>query len=256
MLDQITRGTGSGSIPSNGMQMPRGRRGVQQQRVEDGANFNSIECRETIRQNLTTLDSLIDCGCPFNNEINNINQSSRVELFDFNRRKFIKGQWVDVKDTIDQWLEAQVIDVRDDRVYIHYNGWGNRWDEWIEVNSPRIRPFRYHTRQSDSIHQSPFPNLRPDADVNLQSNLRDMEFFDLFDDIKKAFNTTTDLMRSINDDRRIANSTTDTSTKQKLQRAIYYKSKNLVPFIDRVGRVMSDIGTYMNFTLKNNKLEE
>ena len=40
--------------------------------------------------------------------------------------------WVDVKDTIDQWLEAQIINIADDKIFIHYNGWGSRWDEWID----------------------------------------------------------------------------------------------------------------------------
>jgi len=65
------------------------------------------------------------------------------------------GQWVDVKDTINQWvfhyfsnseylfkLEAQVINIRDNQAFIHYNGWGTRWDEWIDMNSPRIALFR------------------------------------------------------------------------------------------------------------------
>ena len=55
------------------------------------------------------------------------------------------GQWVDVKDTIDQWLEAQVIDAREDSVFVHYNGWGSRWDEWIPNNSPRIAALRTFT---------------------------------------------------------------------------------------------------------------
>jgi hypothetical protein len=50
-----------------------------------------------------------------------------------------------VKDTIEQWLEAQVINVRENQVYIHYNGWGVRWDEWIDTNSPRLAIFRTHT---------------------------------------------------------------------------------------------------------------
>lgn len=39
-------------------------------------------------------------------------------------------------------LEAQVTKVIDNKVYVHYNGWGSRWDEWIDMNSPRIAIFR------------------------------------------------------------------------------------------------------------------
>ena len=52
-----------------------------------------------------------------------------------------------MRDTIEQWLEAEVIDVNksEKMIFVHYNGWGTRWDEWISMNSPRIAPFRTHT---------------------------------------------------------------------------------------------------------------
>ena len=46
-------------------------------------------------------------------------------------------------------------------LYIHYNGWANRWDEWIDINSPRIAPFRTHTIQYPSTQMlEPFPNIK------------------------------------------------------------------------------------------------
>jgi hypothetical protein len=57
-------------------------------------------------------------------------------------RSFQAGQWVDVLDTVDQWLEAVVMRVRKDHVYVHYSGWPNRWDEWLHAGSERLRPFR------------------------------------------------------------------------------------------------------------------
>ena len=61
--------------------------------------------------------------------------------------KFYKGMWIDVKDTIDQWLEAEVLDVdkNNKRILVHYNGWGSRWDEWLSMNSDRISIFRSKT---------------------------------------------------------------------------------------------------------------
>jgi hypothetical protein len=40
-------------------------------------------------------------------------------------RLFFVGQWVDVKDTVSQWLEATVmaVDLIEQRVFVHYNGW-------------------------------------------------------------------------------------------------------------------------------------
>ena len=94
---------------------------------------------ESIKQNLHTLENLMSSN-----------------------RNFFRGQWVDVKDTVDQWLEAQIVDIRQGsngpQAYIHYNGWPNRWDEWIDVNSPRIQYFKTHTYQSlASPMHSPHP---------------------------------------------------------------------------------------------------
>jgi hypothetical protein len=62
-------------------------------------------------------------------------------------RKFFVGQWIDVKDTVAQWLEASVLEVDQlgERLFVHYNGWPARWDEWLPFLSPRIAPFRTRT---------------------------------------------------------------------------------------------------------------
>jgi hypothetical protein len=59
-------------------------------------------------------------------------------------KRFFVGQWIDVKDTVNQWLEATVMAVNEEQgtVFLHYNGWPTRWDEWIQIDSPRIAPFR------------------------------------------------------------------------------------------------------------------
>jgi hypothetical protein len=60
---------------------------------------------------------------------------------------YFVGQWLDVKDTVSQWLEATVmeVDAAGRRVYVHYNGWPVRWDEWLDFASPRLAPFRTRT---------------------------------------------------------------------------------------------------------------
>jgi len=162
--------------------------------------LNSDEIRETIAQNLLEVQNMIDYGNykefndnDFNEENNieeeeddkNINKEKKeydkneeekkeenINCFNLNKRILAKGQWVDVKDTVEQWLEAQVIEVSEDNkmVKIHYNHWSTRWDEWIATNSPRIMPFRYHTRQSTlTNYHSPYPNKKPDMGVTLLS---------------------------------------------------------------------------------------
>lgn len=81
--------------------------------------------------------------CKKKYDYEDINNSKTVSSYNLNQSKYEIGQWVDVKDTIDQWLEAQIINISNNQAYVHYNGWGNRWDEWIDFASPRIAPFKY-----------------------------------------------------------------------------------------------------------------
>jgi hypothetical protein len=221
------------------------------------SDFNSIECRESILQNFVTLNNLVECSTQSTtmesstqNNINGNTERNEFDLFNFRQRKFIKGQWVDVKDTIEQWLEAQIIDVRENQVYIHYNGWGTRWDEWINIDSDRIRPFRFHTRQSTYSHyQSPFPSVKPDANVSLENNLPSQDsFFDVFDEIERNYNHTKDMMKFIK-----ARKGDKSSQSQK---EVYLMSKRLTPFLDKLGRTMSDVGAFMNNSMRSNKLED
>ena len=175
---------------------------------------------------------------------------SKFDLFNFKKQKLLKGQWIDVKDTIEQWLEAQVIDVKENKVFVHYNGWGTRWDEWIEMDSDRIRPFRYHTRQTNYSHyQSPFPIIKPDANVSLESNLQPQEsFFEIFDEIDKNYRYAKNIRDQIKTKR-----TENASTSQT---EVFKLTKNLAPIYDRLGRTLSDIGGYMNFNMRSSKLED
>lgn len=40
-------------------------------------------------------------------------------------RRFFVGQWVDVKDTVNQWLEATIMNISEaeQKMFVHYNGW-------------------------------------------------------------------------------------------------------------------------------------
>lgn len=66
---------------------------------------------EPIRQSLLTMHTLL----------------STMDSPDYSQptRKYFVGQWLDVKDTVNQWLEATVmqVDSEQKRIFVHYNGW-------------------------------------------------------------------------------------------------------------------------------------
>jgi len=129
-----------------------------------------------MHQNISTIQNLLNCRNKFDEQLTI--QSKTIVPFDFNRVRYEVGQWVDVKDTIDQWLEAQVIQVRNNQAYVHYNGWGTRWDEWIDFNSPRIAAFKTYTSQSPTTtFLSPYPSVPCDANVEPQHRSIDTFYY-------------------------------------------------------------------------------
>lgn len=67
---------------------------------------------------------------------------SDVDLQD---REFEVGQWVDCMDTAHKWLCAQVVQINQNRVLIHYDGWSDKWNAWYDKSSPRVQAFGKYT---------------------------------------------------------------------------------------------------------------
>jgi len=136
-------------------------------------DITEAERVEAMQQNLLTLQSLLDTRNRAPPE------GDQLLGFDYSRRALTKGMWVDVKDTVDQWLEAQIIDVRTtatgNMVFVHYNGWPSRWDEWIDAQSARIQPLRAKTFQSISAPMhSPYPVVTPDPPEAIPAPQQDL----------------------------------------------------------------------------------
>lgn len=128
-------------------------------RREEPVNLSARNSRfEALHQNLISLESLIACHTDIG--------------FDLTRRRLVPGLWVDALDTVNQWLEAQVVEVQDNRALVHYNGWPNVWDEWIVNESPRLQVLGSKTawrpRQFRPVSaQSPCPHALPDSSATL-----------------------------------------------------------------------------------------
>ncbi|CAD8136736.1 unnamed protein product [Paramecium pentaurelia] len=248
------------------------RRMVQQQR-SNGFNLDKQLSLESIRQNYQTLKQLLDSQVKPEEVKQEDLQGEYLNPFDPKKRKFQVGQWIDVKDTIDQWLEAQVQIVEQDRVFVHYNGWGNRWDEWIDTQSARIATFRTYT--VGSINQeflSPNPVSDPDCEVEKQ----EIDMHKFIFDVGHMMNQVTQLLIEFGrfeNNKRIAekqiqlqqqyqqmlmNKNKEINTEQNIQEMMKkekelneYEIKSsligsqLAPIFDRMGRMMTDLAPHL-----------
>ena len=235
-------------------------------------NFDISDCFESLHQNISNIENLKKCRINYDEE--KFNQTRTLVPFDFNKAFYEIGQWVDVKDTIDQWLEAQVIQVKDNQAFVHYNGWGTRWDEWINFNSPRIAPFRTYTVQSSSsLFLSPNPNIPCDANVQSQERLIDSFYY-----LEKCSNYMEELnnsiknfikLRRVNHESFLENKEKVIKSKQDIigknsQNIIYskqevtqtdlnilFQTSQLIPMLDRCGRLFSDVSLYLSHVVLN-----
>ena len=80
---------------------------------------------EPIRQSLLTIHTLLSTMNTTPSTRDNREGISTSTIFPSHTRKYFVGQWLDVKDTVNQWLEATVmqIDHEQNRIFVHYNGW-------------------------------------------------------------------------------------------------------------------------------------
>ena len=128
--------------------------------------LDQSERYETIRQNIQGINLM------FGSLISH--PEEEILGFDNRERRFAVGQWVDVLDTVEQWLEAQILEIastsQGTQVYVHYSGWPSQWDEWIDASSSRIQPLHSFTSQSITAPMhSPHPTVPIDIDIDNES---------------------------------------------------------------------------------------
>ena len=75
------------------------------------------------------------------------------------------GDKLDVRDTEYVWCKA-VVELkiiskkRKPLLYVHYEGWNRKYDEYLYIDSPRIAPFGFYTSRNDipKYHMCPHSN--------------------------------------------------------------------------------------------------
>lgn len=102
------------------------------------AEVRSIANGETVHVHYSGLNDTFDEWVPLDSH--RIQQRcSKVDLSKW--RVSIKvGDVIDCLDTANKWLSAEVRAVHNNRVFVHYTGFGARWDAWIPVDSSRLQP--------------------------------------------------------------------------------------------------------------------
>jgi len=211
-------------------------------------HFDISEYFEGFYQNLISIDNYNKCKTNFNYNNNNI-----IDVFDFSKSTYEVGEWVDVKDTINQWLEAQVIKVQNNKAYVHYNGWGTRWDEWIEFSSPRMRNFKTFTLQTPlSFSVSPYPAIP--CDSNIEPQERPVDIFYYVEKTKIHLENLLDEMNKLLNLRKKSNSLFKDDKFSKENYEILFKATQMIPFLDRIGRMLSDISLVFSHFMVNPNL--
>jgi hypothetical protein len=212
--------------------------------------------------------------------ISNFLQNKTIIPFNLSKKKFDVGEWVDVKDTTDNWLEGQIINKRtiNNKIQflIHYSGWGGRWDEWIDQSSPRLSYFRTYTLQSiQSILLSPNPTLVYDGNINNNeyNQKRPIDLFFYFNKLSNIINEINKIIEKMNNykKRENLNNEEKDDIKDHKDKEGYLNMNNFIPFsfneleiiqitsqmipiLDRCGRLMSDLSLLLSHTIFNPNL--
>jgi hypothetical protein len=74
---------------------------------------------------------------------------------------FTVGDRIDALDSDGRWFESRVLEVAPDEVYVHFRGWGSRWDEYLEIGSRRLAPLHTFT----GSNPAPWPDASSDDEA-------------------------------------------------------------------------------------------
>lgn len=246
------------------------------------AHFDPSDCFECLYQNISTISNIIQCRNTF--DYSQIIQNKTIHPFNLSKMKFELGQWVDVKDTIGQWLEGQIVNMRSVngtiQVQVHYNGWGPRWDEWIDSNSKRLANFKTYTLQGpNTVFLSPNPSNVCDGNVDGQQH-RPIDMFyyiekvtGIMNDLTKTLDYMGKLHKKVNGDRdniviedvNESNGINGGNSKPGLsmnnfipfsvnETEILFQTSQIIPLLDRCGRLLTDLSLQMSHIILNPNL--
>jgi len=66
---------------------------------------------------------------------------------DLESRVFKVDDWIDVRDSTEDWLPGQIKEISGARVLVAYDGWAPAWNEWLDKADPRIQKLGTYTTE-------------------------------------------------------------------------------------------------------------
>ena len=152
------------------------------------------------------------------------------------------------------------------------------WDEWIDQTSSRISYFRTYTLQSNlSVLLSPNPTLVSDGNINDYNQKRPIDLFYYFNKISGIINEIDKIIEKLNTYRKTNNEEKDDIKEHKdkdnnnkdinfnlnmnnfipftfNELEIMQLTAQMIPILDRAGRLMSDLSLLLSHTIFNPNL--
>eukprot|EP00475_Leptophrys_vorax_P036075 TRINITY_DN60312_c0_g1_i1.p1 TRINITY_DN60312_c0_g1~~TRINITY_DN60312_c0_g1_i1.p1 ORF type:complete len:188 (-),score=28.80 TRINITY_DN60312_c0_g1_i1:199-738(-) len=74
-------------------------------------------------------------------------------IADFAADGFMAGQFIDVRDQGMRWCVCQILQVLDSGVVVHFIGWRRKYDRFINVPSPVVKPLFKMTKPKPNMGQ-------------------------------------------------------------------------------------------------------
>ena len=67
--------------------------------------------------------------------------------------EFVPGSMLEARDFNNKWFPAKVVevDLEDREVLVHFQNWSSRYDEWIKMDSERLRHVDHQSESNISL---------------------------------------------------------------------------------------------------------
>ena len=218
------------------------------------STFNLQNTTEIITQSINSIYNLIDTS-----NFLNFDNSARIKNLYQNNiggLEFKVGQWIDIRDQNLQWIEGQIIEVKDKQVKVHYIGTSSRMNEWIGTNSDRLALFRTYTAQENKLNEkysSAHPNKEDPNPNDTMHFTKVKKFSCISNDIIIFLDVIKEKITRILNQKEVLKHNRFDSKDALFDNERYemLMIMQLYPLLDKFGRLLTDMAYYLMNTSFN-----